>query len=232
MQVTATTQIQIGQRIYTNLYARGYGSVVRIHGEQNAASVRSLGGGVMMMMGGAAEFDIVFDGGQQSQRLPECILRGVQWRILPDVVGADKVAAAITKAAIYQADMKAKADEAAAIFKTGMEAVKAAGVAKGLIPEADFRAAGKRGSSAAFNLRAELKQAGIKASVKQDGYNCLRVIITDKADADAAKALGSKYKAGHFDGMTDSYDFDPSAWGKVFGDVQYVFVEAERGRLL
>ena len=27
--------------------------------------------------------------------------------------------------------------------------------------------------------------------------------------------------------MTDCYDYDPSAWGSVFGDVRYVFERVE-----
>ena len=56
----------------------------------------------------------------------------------------------------------------------------------------------------------------------------IRVRVADAADLPAAKVICNKYEAGHFDGMTDCYDYDPSAWGAVFGDVRYVFEGVDR----
>ena len=122
---------------------------------------------------------------------------------------------------------KAKKDEAAARFKAAQAVALEAGKKMGLIPEAEFRAAGKRGSAAASNLRDELKAAGFKCGVKQDGYSAINVVAPADADMERVKAICSKYKAGSFDGMSDCYDYDPCPWGSVFGDVQYVFVRGE-----
>jgi hypothetical protein len=219
-------KIEVGRVIYTNLYNRGRGVIYQVIGEPAPESVQSVGG--IMQMGGRCEVNIAFEYGGRSLRLPECILRGVQWRLLDEVKSADEVAEILASALSYEAAEKAKADEAKATFKAAAERSLAKGVAAGLIPESEFRAAGKRGSAAAFNMRLELKQAGIKARVKQDGYSCINVVVAE-GDREAAKAIALKYKAGNFDGMSDCYDYSPCPWGSVFGDVQYVFVMNDRG---
>lgn len=227
-QVQAAAPMVIGQRVYCILYGGKFGTIVQISGEQSAASCRVLGGGVGVM-GGSAWVDVVWDDGSQSIRLPESLVRGsVQWKRFEEVYTADQVAECIAAAAIYKAEQQAKAEaEKIAKAKADAEAL-AAGRAMGLIPEAEFRAAGKRGTAAAYNLRQELKLAGIKASVKGD-YNSITVAVTDDADKEAVKAIMAKYKAGSFDGMTDSYEYSPGAWGRVFGDVQYVFGRSVQG---
>lgn len=222
-----SNQIVVGQVVSTILYNRGRGVVVAIRGDQRPESIRHLLGGAVAA-GGNAYFDIVFSNGVMSKSLPECILRGVQWEILDEVVDADAVAAAQAKAVLFAA-AKAAADEAEKREKAAADvAARAAGVKLGLVPEAEFKG---RGSAAASNLRAELKQAGIKARVKQDG-SAISVILAYPLDAVPAKVIARKYKAGSFDGMTDCYEYDSSAWGRVFGDVQYVFVKTEEGYLV
>lgn len=223
-------KIEVGRVVYTNLYNSGRGVIYQVLGEPAPESVQSLGGGIVMA-GGQCEVNIAFESGGRSQRLPECILMGVQWRLLDEVKSPEQVAEILANSLAYEAEQKAKEDEKKAAFKAAAERAREKGKALGLIPEAEFRAAGKRGSAAASNLRAELKLAGIKARVKQDGYSCINVYIADEAQREAAKEIALKYKAGNFDGMSDCYDYDPCPWGSVFGDVQYVFVMSDRGYL-
>lgn len=228
----ASADLVIGQRVYCILYCilygGNYGTIVEIRGEQSASSCRVLGGGVGVM-GGSANVDIVWDDGSRSGMLPESLVRGsVQWKRFDEVASAEQVAERIAAAAIYAAQEKAKADAKRAAFERAKDAARAAGLALGLLPEAEFRAAGKRGTAAAYNLRLELKAAGIKASVSGD-YNSIRVGLKNNADKERAKEIMAKYKAGSFDGMADCYEYDPSAWGSVFGDVQYVFGSSVEG---
>jgi len=76
-------------------------------------------------------------------------------------------------------------------------------------------------------LRRELKAAGIKVASLRGDYDSIRVKVAE-ADLKAAKVICNKYEAGSFDGMTDCYEYSPSAWGSVFGDVRYVFEEVDR----
>lgn len=218
-------QIQVGRKVYTNLYNRGEGVIYAVNGEPAPGTVRNLGG--IISMGGRCTVDIAFYSSGRSLQLPECILMGVQWRLLDEVASPDEVALVLAGSLAYEADKKAKETEAKARFAAAADKARADGIALGLIPEAEFQKAGKRGSAAAYNLRAELKKAGIKARVVQDGYSAINVRDVAPADVQKAKAIAAKYKAGSFDGMTDCYDFDPCPWGSVFGDVQYVFVYGE-----
>lgn len=222
---TKQVSIEVGRVIYTGLYGRGTGVIYEVIGTPAPQTVRQLGG--IMSTGGRCEVNIAFEYGGRALRLPECILMGVQWKLLDQVKTGEEVAAILAKALSYEAAEKAKKDEAAARFKAAQAVALEAGKKLGLIPEAEFRAAGKRGSAAANNLRAELKAAGFKCAVKQDGYSAINVAAPAGADMERVKAICSKYKAGSFDGMSDCYEYDPSAWGSVFGDVQYVFVRGE-----
>lgn len=130
-------------------------------------------------------------------------------------------------AAIRVASLKAKGEAAAEAMRKAKAAALVAGKAIGLIPEDEFKAAKKRGSAAAYNLRIELKAAGFKARVVQDGYSALRVHLAAGSDKGKAEAIADKYEAGSFDGMTDCYNYDPGAWGLVFGDVRHVFCYLE-----
>jgi len=83
-------EVVIGTVVTTNLYALGRGVVYQIHGEQKPDTIKQIGNGVMVS-GGNAEFDIVHECGKLSQRLTECILRGVQWAIYDEVISADEI---------------------------------------------------------------------------------------------------------------------------------------------
>jgi hypothetical protein len=225
MEAKSGLAIEVGRVVYTNLYNRGRGVIYEVIGEPAPSTVQSIGG--FVQMGGRCEVNIAFEDDRRAMRLPECILLGVQWRLRDEVLAADEVARILASSLAYEAAAKAKEDEKRAAFAKAQEAARAEGLKLGLIPEAQFRAAGKRGSAAAYNLRLELKAKGIKARVKQDGYSSIDIYIADEKDLPEAKAIGCKYEAGRFDGMTDCYDYDPSAWGSVFGDVRYVFERVE-----
>lgn len=116
-------------------------------------------------------------------------------------------------------------------FAEDKRKAKVAGEAMGLIP-VDAWPASKPGTAAAYNLRRHLKQAGIAASVKQDGYDSLRVSLKNgnsHEKALEATQIASSYEMGHFDGMTESYHYEHTAWESVFGGVRYVFVRSMHG---
>lgn len=77
----------------------------------------------------------------------------------------------------------------------------------------------------AKNVRRALKHAGIKpASVRSDIHS-IRVRVSQE-DLEAAKEICMRFKAGSFDGMTDSYNYSSSPWTEAFGDSNYVWVDA------
>lgn len=219
-KLVASGLLVVGRKFYLNGPYGGPGMIVAVHGEPGKVPIGSLGG--IVAYGGRCTVDVVIDGRTSgiSKAVPESIVAGgAPWVMSDEVASAEEVAEAVASAAIAAAEAKAKALEAAAIFAKAMEAAKAEGLAMGLIPEAEFKG---RGTAAAHNLRKELKAKGIKVASLTGDYDSIRVKVAE-ADLPAVKAIAAKYEAGHFDGMSDCYDYDPTAWGKVFGDVRYVF---------
>jgi hypothetical protein len=82
---------------------------------------------------------------------------------------------------------------------------------------------------AARNIRKELKKAfpGVKFSVRSHGYsggNDIRIEWADGPTLKAVKEITNKYQEGHFDEMTDSYNYDrQNVWTEVFGGTKYIF---------
>lgn len=216
--LSATASIRVGQVIYTGLYNRGYGVVVAIRGEQAPETIS----GTVVRAGGRAEFDIVFKSGQRADRLPECILRGVQWRVYEEVVSAAEVQAYVFGAEQYaEAQAMAKADSEAK-FATAVAALKV---------DPKFSHLEQRGegcpAAAVKNIRKDLKKhfPGVKFSVRQSrGYSSVTVAWTDGPTAAQVEEVTGRYKAGHFDGMADCYEFSRSPFGEVFGSIQYINV--------
>ena len=67
-------------------------------------------------------------------------------------------------------------------------------------------------AQAAKLIRAELKKAfpGVKFSVTSNGYSMGDSVYVDWTDGptrDQVHSIAGKYQEGHFDGMTDSYDY-------------------------
>lgn len=81
--------------------------------------------------------------------------------------------------------------------------------------------------AAAKNIRIELKAAfpTVKFSVRSDRFSMgdsIDVSWTDGPSDSQVNDITSKYKAGSFDGRTDSYEYSTSAWTTAFGDAKYV----------
>lgn len=211
----------------------GVGAIVEVKADKFARAVYSMGPAGLSPIDSSKAYVIALDDGRLFQEVYADNIGGdfgnksKRFMLEPGQADDAEIANLLAAKAIRDANIKAKADEAAAVMAAAMAQADVAGRALGLIPEAEFKAAGKRGSAAAYNLRAHLKARGIKASVKQDGYSCINVWVK-ASDHPMAQMIALAYKAGDFDGMVDCYNYDPSAWGRVFGDVQYVFVYNER----
>jgi hypothetical protein len=81
--------------------------------------------------------------------------------------------------------------------------------------------------TASKNIRIELKRAfpKIKFQVRSErfaGGDAIRVSWLDGVTVEDVEAITSKYKAGHFDGSTDYYDYNSTAWTEAFGDTKYI----------
>lgn len=110
MKETSKKILVIGQVVSTHLYGLGRGVIYGIEGEQSPGTVNNRFGGVIYS-GGNATFDIAFESGSFSKKLPECILRGVQWTIIDEVMNAADVAKVYRSA--LAAELERLDDEAA-----------------------------------------------------------------------------------------------------------------------
>jgi hypothetical protein len=86
--------------------------------------------------------------------------------------------------------------------------------------------------AAAKNIRAELKLAfpETKFSVRSRrfaGGDSIDVSWIDGPTRDQVESIIDKYSAGTFDGMTDCYSYERSAWTDAFGDAKYVHATRE-----
>lgn len=86
--------------------------------------------------------------------------------------------------------------------------------------------------TAARNLRAQLRARwpGVKFSVRTSRYsggNSIDVSWTDGPTDEQVSAIANRYQAGHFDGMTDCYEYHRSAWTEAFGAARFVFTRRE-----
>ncbi|AQS85917.1 MAG: hypothetical protein ABF876_09960 [Acetobacter aceti] len=164
----------VGTMVSMILYNRGRGYVTAVYGEVGKTPVRSLAGR-SIMTGGSASFDIVFLTGQRSQRLPEAILRGVQWTVYAREDGfadADQLERLKTQADELAAEKCRKEAEAKASFDAEVERLRAD-------PDVAHLKQGDEGSGtlAAANLRVLLKKRWPKTRfrIRKQHYGYLRV---------------------------------------------------------
>jgi hypothetical protein len=226
----SSAKLVIGQRIYCGLYGGMDGIIYDIVGEQKPETISKLGG--IGVMGGNADFRIVFTGEHAHlSTVPESIVLGsCQWSIEEGIADADEI-----KLALNAAETKWLANETEQSRKSQERATKRAALPK-LYPWLETvqqqRGNGTRTKSShalgAANLKTELAREfpGVKFSVKSESYSggdAIRVHWNFGPTSDEVAKFTDKYSEGHFDGMTDSYDYNhDNVWPDVFGGAKYV----------
>jgi hypothetical protein len=222
--------IQKGQRVHSILYGGRNGIVFNIIGEQRPETIKELGGG-LCVMGGNADFDIVWDDGTISHQIPEAIIHGVQWHIYEKVASEEEIKGALEFAAKTKVEEQEKKKLDEARFEKEKEMLPS--LYPWLITKE--RAGGLSDPAlAAKNIKIELARAfpGISFSVRSkqfSGGDDVNVSWRgDKVKTEEVEAIISKYQEGHFDGMDDNYHYAKSPWFEVFGSAKYTFAQQER----
>lgn len=216
-----TDTIVQGQRVHCILYGGKDGIVVGIHGEQSPATCESLHG--VVVTGGSADFDIIWDNGSQSRRVPESLVRsGIQWTVYPDVATPDDIINAWEASRLFDAHATAKADA-----KAAQEAEDRKGHLidnPHLLPCEPGAGTRNDRKLAAKNIRIALKKRfpGTKFSVTTD-YDSVSIGWTDGPSADEVKPLTDRHSSGTFDAYTDCQGWADNAFGQVFGEVRYIW---------
>ncbi|WP_272695053.1 LPD29 domain-containing protein [Providencia sp. PROV144] len=219
------TLLSVGQVVYTNLYNLGKGVIVNIHGDQKPQSIKNMYN--VMVTGGNAEFDIVFFNGNKTNRLPECILYGVQWKIEGETVEQETIKSLIEKAEAHEQTEKAEEERKKNEFKQGVEFQKNNTEYSHLTQitsnsDKEVKIVGK-------NIRAELKKhfPKTKFSVRKQYYSSYHVSWTDGPTVDEVESIINKYETSRFDSYTDYHYSETSPFNVVYGGADYVFTHRQ-----
>lgn len=174
-----------------------------------------------MVTGGEAKYDVVFDNGTLSQ-VPECIIRGVQWRILCEepVASEQEINTALANVELVQAQKTAAAN----LAKQRFEAERLR-----LIDENEFGLEVLNGyapaSKVAKNIRLVLKKTygkDVKFSVKSSSYGSVGISWIDGPTSSEVDKLLSMFKNGSFNSMEDMYEYNKTPFVDAFGGVEYL----------
>ncbi|MEQ5235785.1 LPD29 domain-containing protein [Providencia rettgeri] len=219
------TLLSVGQVVYTNLYHLGKGVIVNIHGDQKPQSIKNMYN--VMVTGGNAEFDIVFFNGNKTNRLPECILYGVQWKIEGETVEQETIKSLIEKAEAHEQTEKAEEERKKNEFKQGVEFQKNNTEYSHLTQIASN--SDKEVKIVGKNIRAELKKhfPKTKFSVRKQYYSSYHVSWTDGPTVDEVESIINKYETSRFDSYTDYHYSDTSPFNVVYGGADYVFTHRQ-----
>ena len=219
-------RLTVGTRVHCILYGGMDGIIYQIRGEQRPETIAQIGRGVGVM-GGNAQFDIVFTGERAHVScVPESIVLGsCQWSVEDGVATAEEI-----QSALAAANTKKLAEEAEQREQNQARADKRKALPNQYpwLTTLDTRSAKSSHALGAANLKAELTRTfpGVKFSVKSESYSggdAIRVQWEFGPTTKAVGAISAKYQQGSFDGMTDCYDYNhDNVWPDVFGGAKYV----------
>lgn len=219
-----TGQLLVGQRVHCSLYGGRDGTIVEIEGTQSPENVQALSGGILSA-GGKAYFSIVWEDGSTSPRIHEGLIRSsCQWKVYPEVAGADEVAKAIGMAASFKAQAKMQEEARAQAFRNAK--------AKAIEDNPHLQPIDPGGYSgpklAAKNVRIELKQTwpSCKFSVRST-HSTLSISWVDGPTSEQVNDLAKKYQSGYYDSMQDMHVREASPFTEVFGNADYVNVSRQ-----
>ncbi|HGM9948285.1 TPA: LPD29 domain-containing protein [Providencia rettgeri] len=219
------TLLSVGQVVYTNLYNLGKGVIVNIHGEQKPQSIKNMYN--VMVTGGNAEFDIVFFNGNKTNRLPESILHGIQWKIEDEMVEQETIKSLIEKAEAHEQAEKAEEEQKHKEFNQGVEFQKNNNQNSHLTQitsnlDNEVKIVGK-------NIRAELKKhfPKTKFSVRKQHHSTYHISWTDGPTVDEVESIINKYETSRFDSYTDYHYSETSPFNVVYGGADYVFTHRD-----
>lgn len=191
----------VGTRVHCGLYGGKNGIIYAIHGEQRPETVRVLAS--VVMAGGNAEFDIVWETGTESLGISEAIIHSVQWTMLPGIATAEEITALRAHAASEQQRSEKELAEQRERFSAEVKALR-------IDPQhAHLEQGGDESSGklAAKNIRTELKRAfpGIKFSVRKWHHGSVSVAWRDGPTTRQVEAITNNYLAGSFNSTVEHY---------------------------
>ena len=176
----------------------------------------------VMVSGGMATVDIVWDNGTHSRGTPEALIRSsVQWRLYDEIGSSEEMAAALAFVETETSRRNSEKELAKARFDAEVEVLKSDSRWKFLDQENAKSLTG--GARVAPQIRRGLKALfpEIKFSVKSD-YNSVNVSWTDGPSNKEISEFVYLFKNAKFDGMDDCMKYNCTPWNVVFGGVEYI----------
>ena len=223
-EATNSAQISVGTRIHCILYGGKDGVVVGVKGESSPGTVRGLLGG-LCVTGGNAGYDIIWENGTESKKIPECIIRGVQWRILEGFVDTAGIAGARVLAK-QESKRRSEAEAArSAAFSAEVQRVRSDPAYAHLSQDKAARSS----KLASANIRADLKKhlPGIKFSVRSHSHSSIDIRFDEGTTTrNAVNAIVGKYSTGYYDSFSDCHLARSSPFNLVYGGVEHVWAQA------
>jgi len=220
--------LKVNQYVYGIVYGNA-GYIKRVDGLQSPSTIRDLGG---VVTGGIAWVTIRCYSGVEV-KVPEAILRGVQWHI-GDVLNAEEIKAVDDA---YTLAKETKAQEEIREAQKREEREKTLPQQYPYLETIDSyqKRTGKsycRLAVGTQNIKTELKRAfpGVKFAVRRksfSGGDDINVSWDDGPTTAQVNEIIGKYAIGSFDGMTDCYNYSHSVFTDLFGGSKYVM--ANRG---
>lgn len=225
METLESITFRVGSRVHCILYGGDDGTIFSISGQQRPDTVEqipALGG----VIGGSAYFDIVFDGGTISRRVPEGIVRGVQWRLIDGFDTTEQIAQRLA----FAEDKRRKDEDAARTRseQAAAERIALPGKYPFLVP---LVADGRRSSAqGAANLRRHLKHAfpAVKFSITSS-HGAITVRWELGPTTRQVDEIADLYQSSDFDSQQDMSVGRDSVWPEVFGGADYVNCERSMG---
>ncbi|TSD83272.1 hypothetical protein FFK22_038565 [Mycobacterium sp. KBS0706] len=217
-----TVTIQRGTRIRCILAHSGEGVVTAVREDPHAGNTYAIGlpGMERVRSTGKHLYDVVFLNGHFSQRVPETIVRGVQWHILEGLADEEEIARLLAAHHQRRADDEAAAERRRLAFEGEWDRLQAE-PANGHLTQGDDQSSGVL---AAKNIRAILRRAfpGERFSVQKRSWGSVSIQWEDGPTEEQVRGLVDRFRSGSFDGSQDLYVSKKTAWNALFGGTQYL----------
>jgi hypothetical protein len=233
--VTPESDLRFGRRIHCILYGGKNGTIFEVHGTPDLGNSKPIFGNVgHQVTGPQADIDVVWDNGTISRRVPECIVKGVQW-IFMDQPDHDQE---IVDRALAHADRESKRkldieEGLISAFNTGVRIFRENTEMSYMEQTPTDGSDCDQTKLAAKNIRKNLKLIfpGVKFSVRKEHYDALWVEwrkadcpeeITQKTVREAI----SRFETGYYDMERDIHRKSPTSFNAVFGGVSHITIQA------
>lgn len=210
--------VVVGSRVFCVSNGQGWGVVYDIIGDQAPEHIRIFAR--VGVLGGKALFNIVWERGAVSLKVPEAVVRGPDWTVTKQVAGPAEIERLINAA-----------DESAreAVRKKHLRDLRVAADADRLRSDPAWAHLEQgcdpfSGNLAFENIKRALAKAfpGAEFAVRRKQPHIISVSWTDGPTGFSVEGLVSRFEASTFDDANLAFNLRASAWCEVFGGVQFV----------